>query len=49
MSHLYVESKKQNKTKQKTYRYREQIGRYSPETEDWGGSKDGQVIQISNL
>lgn len=45
MSHLYMELKK----KKKTYRYRKQIGRYLPEAGDWGGGKDGQVIQISTL
>ena len=45
MSHLYMESVK----KKKTYRYREQTGRYLPEAGDQGGGKDGQVLQISNL
>ena len=44
MSHLYTES-----GKKKTYRYREQTGRYLPEAGDQGGGKDDQVLQISNL
>ena len=44
MSHLYMES-----GTKKTYRYREQTGRYLPEAGDQGGGKDDQVLQISNL